>query len=38
METNYIFKNQVWATCANAILCYIFFVKIPNETTSFSFI
>jgi hypothetical protein len=31
-------KNQVWATCANSILWYTYFVKIPNETISFSFI
>jgi hypothetical protein len=31
-------KNQVWATRANSILWYIFFVKIPNETRSFTFI
>jgi hypothetical protein len=31
-------KNQVCATCVNSILWYIFFVIIPNETISFSFI
>jgi hypothetical protein len=31
-------KNQVWVTCANSILWYIYFVKIPNETISFNFI
>jgi energy-coupling factor transporter ATP-binding protein EcfA2 len=31
-------KNQVWPTCANSILWYIYLVKIPNETISFNFI
>jgi len=31
-------KNQVWLTCANSILWYIYFIKTPNETISFSFI
>jgi energy-coupling factor transporter ATP-binding protein EcfA2 len=34
----YFQKNQVWVTCANSILWYIYFVKIPNETLSFTFI
>jgi hypothetical protein len=31
-------KNHVWVTSANSILWCIYFVKIPNETISFSFI
>jgi hypothetical protein len=30
-------KNQVWGTRANSILWYIYFLKIPNETRSFTF-
>jgi adenylylsulfate kinase-like enzyme len=31
-------KNQVRSTCANSIVWYIYFIKIPNVTISFNFI
>ncbi len=31
-------KNQVRLTCANSIVWYIYFIKIPNVTISFNFI